>query len=99
MSDGRALRFKKSVLVILALILVSPVFLVLSDLVGYHEPLDVAAEALGLPDLTESINWTPFLDYNVPGLPATVGYVIAGILGISIVLGLGLLLRELVSWR
>ncbi len=60
---------------------ISPVFGVwLADLIWYREPLDVAAEAVNevanktlgkliLVDITEEINWTPFLDYTVPGLP------------------------------
>ena len=66
-------------------------------MVGYHEPLDVAAEALNLSGTTESINWTPFLDYTVPGLPADVGYIIAGLIGISIILSIGLILNRLVK--
>lgn len=77
------------------LVLVSPLFGVfLADMVGYHEPLDVAAEVLNLQDLTESINWTPFIDYTVPGLPAELGYIISGFIGVGIIFGLGLILRR-----
>jgi cobalt/nickel transport protein len=77
------------------LVLVSPLFGVfLADMVGYHEPLDVAAEVLNLQDLTESINWTPFMDYTVPGLPAELGYIISGFIGVGIIFGLGLILRR-----
>ncbi|MFZ8811772.1 MAG: PDGLE domain-containing protein [Pyrobaculum sp.] len=75
---------------------ISPVFGVwLADLVGYREPLDVAAEAvnevanktLGKPilvDITEEINWTPFLDYTVPGLPDWAGYIVSAFIGLAI---------------
>jgi len=85
-------RFGKALAATIILVLVSPVFgILLADLVGYHEPLDVAAEALGLEDLTESMNWTPLLDYTIPGLPAEVGYVASGFLGVAVILAVGLL--------
>lgn len=88
---------KKAMVLILMLIVISPIFgVLLADLVGYHEPLDVAAEALNLPDLTELINWTPLLDYTIPGLPSEVGYIIAGFIGVLIILGLGVLLSRMV---
>ena len=79
-----------------ALALVSPVFGVwLAELVGYHEPLDVAAEKINeaanatvgrpaLEDITESINWTPLLDYTVPGLPDWAGYIVSAYIGLAI---------------
>lgn len=83
---------KKGLLLALILVLISPIFgIYLSDLVGYREPLDLAAEMLGLQDYTERINWTPFLDYTVPGLPDWAGYVISGLIGIMIIFGLGML--------
>ena len=89
---------KKSLSVIVVLVLVSPVFgVILADLVGYHEPLDVAAELLKLKDITEEINWTPFLDYTVPGLPDEVGYVVSGFIGVFIILGIGYLLLKFKS--
>jgi len=36
---------KKALIIIIILLLISPVFgVVLADMVGYHEPLDLAAE-------------------------------------------------------
>jgi len=85
---------RRSWIVILALLLISPIFgIYLADLVGYHEPLDIAAELLGLKDVTEEISWTPFLDYSVPGLPPWLGYVVSGALGIAVILVIGLLIR------
>jgi len=87
---------RKAIIVILALVSISPIFgVILADLVGYHEPLDVAAEALGLKDLTESINWTPLLDYTVPGLPDVFGYIVCGLLGVGVILGVGALMLKL----
>ena len=94
------LTFRKALILTLVLVLISPVFgVILADMMGYHEPLDVAAEALNLPDMTESLNWTPFLDYTVPGLPADVGYIIAGLIGISIILTVGFILNKIVKQR
>lgn len=89
---------KKALIVILAMVFISPIFgVILADMVGFHEPLDVAAEALGLSDLSESINWTPFFDYNVPGLPAEMGYIISGLIGIGLLLAIGLIIKRLMK--
>ncbi len=87
-------RYRRVLLVILVLLVVSPLFGVIgAKLVGYHEPLDVAAEKLGLKEV--SIYWTPFEDYSVPGLPEAVGYVVAGAIGVAVILGIGVLLSRL----
>jgi cobalt/nickel transport protein len=88
----------KALLATLLLVLISPVFgVILADLVGFHEPLDIAAEELGLEDLTERINWTPLLDYTVPGLPDTVGYIVAGLIGIGVIFAIGYFMTRLVA--
>ncbi|MEM2961140.1 MAG: cobalamin biosynthesis protein [Candidatus Bathyarchaeia archaeon] len=87
--------FRKAWIIIIAMVFVSPILGVfLADIVGYHEPLDVAAEKLNLPDLTEDINWTPFLDYTVPYLTPEVGYIVAGLIGVGIIAGIGAVLKE-----
>jgi cobalt/nickel transport protein len=97
-SQKKTLSFNKALIITLILVFVSPVFgVVLADMVGYHEPLDVAAEALNLPDLTEKINWTPFLDYSIPGLSAEVGYIVAGLIGVGIILGIGFILSRFIG--
>jgi len=97
-SSNNPLTFKKALILTAILILISPIFgVILAETVGYHEPLDVAAEALNLPDLTESINWTPLLDYTVPGLPADVGYIIAGFINVGIILAISLILNRLLK--
>lgn len=91
---------RKTLFTVIVLIIVSPVFgVILADAVGYHEPLDVAAEMLNLEDITEDINWTPFLDYTVPGLPSVLGYIVSGFIGVGVILGLGYVLKYLVSRR
>ncbi len=87
---------KKALIAIIVLVLISPLFgVILADIVGYHEPLDVAAEKLGLRDISEEIDWTPFYDYTVPGLPDTIGYIVAGFIGVGIILGIGYLLLRI----
>ena len=72
------------------MIIISPLFgIILANMVGYHEPLDVAAQMLHLKDISDRINWTPFYDYTVPGLPDTIGYIISGIIGVAVVYTLG----------
>ena len=87
------MKYKRALMTITLLLLVSPIFgVILANAVNYHEPLDVAAEALHLREA--SFNWTPFKDYTVPGLPDTIGYIIAGAIGVSIILGIGYLLSK-----
>jgi len=92
---------KRALMLIAVLLIVSPLFGVIgADIVGYHEPLDVAAEVLGL---NETGLWSGLLpDYSVPGLPEnwaglSLGYIISGIVGVAIILALGLILRGLVA--
>ena len=81
---------RKAWYVIAFMIIISPLFgIILADMVGYHEPLDVAAEMLHLKDISDKINWTPFYNYTVPGLPDTIGYIISGIIGVAVVYALG----------
>jgi len=89
---GYLSRHRRALLLIAALLAVSPLFgVVLANLVGYREPLDLAAEALGLRETTEEVNWTPLLDYTVPGLPDWLGYIVSGAIGAAATLGLALL--------
>jgi len=94
------MRTRKYWILIGILLIISPIFgIILADIVGYHEPLDVAAEKLGLEDLTEQMNWTPFLDYTVPGIPDEIGYIIAGLIGIFVIFIIGYILQYLAGRR
>ena len=84
---------RKLLVTLIILTLLSPICgVILADLVGYHEPLDVAAETIGLEDISEQINWTPLFDYGIEGIPAEIGYIISGFIGLGIILGVGYLL-------
>jgi hypothetical protein len=39
------------------------------------------------------VNWTPLFDYTIPGLSPEIGYIISGLLGITIILGAGLVFK------
>lgn len=81
---------RRQVLLLAVLLLVSPVLGVyLAELVGYHEPLDIAAELLGLEERGGDFYQTPFRDYTVPGLPAALGYIAAGAIGVTLILAVG----------
>ncbi|ALL01528.1 hypothetical protein Pyrde_1485 [Pyrodictium delaneyi] len=88
-------RYRGALLAAAVLLIISPVFgVVLAEKVGYHEPLDVAAEKLGLEEHPVA-EWTPFSDYTVPGLPDTIGYIVAGAIGVTVILGIGLVAARL----
>jgi len=90
----------KPMLITIILVIISPIFgVILADMVGYHEPLDVAAEKLGLQDISENINWTPFFDYTVPGLNPIVGYIISGLIGIAVIISIGYALSKITGER
>lgn len=85
-------KYKRPLAAIAALLALSPVFgVILAERVGYHEPLDVAAERLGLREWSLP-EWSPFPDYTVPGLPDTLGYALSGLAGVALILALGLAL-------
>ena len=84
-------------LLVVTTVIISPLFgVILAESLGYREPLDVAAEALGLKDLSDEIRWTPFVDYSVPGLPEPIGYIVSGLLGVVVILLIGRILRAIV---
>lgn len=77
---------KASFALIAVLIALSPVFAYLAEEVGYSEPLENAAEVLGLEEnpIYEGI----FPDYSIPGLDPYTGTLISGAVGVLIVLSL-----------
>ena len=84
-------KYRGAILTTLFLVLISPIFgIILANMIGYHEPLDLAAEKLGLHE-AKLPNWTPFSDYTFPGLPDTLGYIVAGIIGTGFILAIGYL--------
>lgn len=84
---------RKSYLAVLVLVLVSPLFGVIgAELVGYKEPLDLAAELIGLEG-SEPVWSGLFPDYTVPGLPDELGYIVAGLVGVGLLLSPSLIKR------
>ncbi|MET1125109.1 MAG: energy-coupling factor ABC transporter permease [Archaeoglobaceae archaeon] len=88
--EAEAAVSKKPLAVIAAMIIVSPLFAYAAELVGYTEPLERAAEELGLEEGSIYPGLIP--DYEIPGL----GYassLVSGAVGILIVLALAYLLN------
>ncbi|MEM2490362.1 MAG: cobalamin biosynthesis protein [Candidatus Korarchaeum sp.] len=76
----------RSYLAIVLLVLISPLFGVIgANVVGYREPLDVAAELIGMEE-SEPVWSGIFPDYTLPGLPDELAYVIAGLVGVGVLL-------------
>ncbi|MEM0332267.1 MAG: energy-coupling factor ABC transporter permease [Archaeoglobaceae archaeon] len=82
---------KKSLLAIILMILVSPIFAYSAELVGYTEPLEKAAENLGLEENPLYSGVLP--DYVVPNLDPYLSVLISATLGTFIVFGLGYILN------
>jgi cobalt/nickel transport system permease protein len=85
--EEKAAPGKTALAVIAAMIVVSPLFAYAAELVGYSEPLENAAEMLGLSENPIYEGLLP--DYTVPGIDPYTGTLIAGIVGTVIVLALG----------
>ncbi len=69
------------------MIVLSPLFAYAAELVGYSEPLENAAEMIGLHEHPIYEGLLP--DYTIPGLDPYLGTLIAGAIGTLIVLALG----------
>ncbi len=77
---------RRSYIAIIILVLISPLFGVIgANIVGYKEPLDLAAEMIGIEE-SEPLWSGIFPDYTVPGLPDELGYIVAGFVGVSLLL-------------
>lgn len=88
------MRYGRALLIIMILAVISPVFgVILADAFGYHEPLDLAAESLGLREI--DIEWgSPLPDYSVPGLDPVTGYIISALVGAAVVSGVAYLISR-----
>ncbi|KYC44388.1 MAG: cobalt transport protein CbiN [Candidatus Methanofastidiosum methylothiophilum] len=80
---------KKAVLVILVAIIVSPLFALAADAVGYSEPLEKSADHLGAEESPIYGGILP--DYSVPGVDSPIGTFIAGLVGsiVTLIIMLG----------
>ncbi len=83
---------RKQWITLIILLIISPIFGVwLANMLGYAEPLDHVAEALHLNE--SEIEWTPFKEYTVPGLPDWLGYIITGAIGVAVIIAIGYIVR------
>ncbi|MBE8539163.1 energy-coupling factor ABC transporter permease [Geoglobus acetivorans] len=83
---------KKALTVIALMILVSPVFAYLAELVNYSEPLENVAHQLGIEENQEYSGILP--DYTVPGLNDYLGTLISGLVGVGIFISLAMMRRH-----
>ncbi|MFN3383403.1 MAG: energy-coupling factor ABC transporter permease [Archaeoglobaceae archaeon] len=88
---------KISYAVIGLMILLSPIFAYLAEKVDYSEPLENAAEILGLEEIT--INSGIFPDYTIPGLDPYIGTLLSGAIGVLIVFLLSFIVKYARSSR
>ena len=89
---------RRAALAVLAIVLAAPVFGWAATATGYTEPLAIAAAATGASSEATHAGPTALADYAVPGLPAPVGTLLSGLLGVVVVFlvatGLGRLASE-----
>ncbi len=89
---GEAESFGRLPLAIVGImIILSPVFAYLAEMVGYSEPLENVAEELGLRENQKYSGLFP--DYTVPGMNDYIGTLISGAVGVMIFLSLALMRR------
>jgi hypothetical protein len=92
-------KWRKVLIVISVMILVSPFFAWAAEVVGYAEPLENAAEDLGAMEHEYAILSGLIPDYTVPGADPYASTIVAGIVGCLIVLGLGLVVGRVLERR
>jgi|Deesub1362B_J571_1020462.scaffolds.fasta_scaffold00275_18 hypothetical protein len=79
------------------LIILTPLFAYLAEIVGYSEPLENVAEMLGVEDDQEYTGILP--DYTVPGLDMASGTLVSAVVGTALTLGFALGVAKLASLR
>jgi cobalt/nickel transport protein len=89
---------RRSLLCLVVLVVLTPVFGWASGTVGYAEPLENAAEATGASDDATAINPGLLPDYSVPGLSAPLGTLVSAVVGtaltLAVAIGVGRLLQR-----
>lgn len=83
--------------VVLLLVLVAPLFGWAASAVGYAEPLERAANVAGAADAAHVVVPSPLPGYSVPGLGPHIGTILAGLVGVGLVLALGVAIGRLVT--
>lgn len=86
--------FRKSVVVVIVLVILSPVFAWAAGLVGYSEPLENAAEKTGALEEGYALFSGFFPNYQIPGLETTIASAIAGFFGVIITFGVAVLVSK-----
>ncbi len=78
--------FRRALVVLVVLVVLTPVFALASGAVGYAEPLENVAEATGATEHERTLLFSPFPDYSVPGTGTVVGTLVSGLLGTAVTL-------------
>ena len=78
--------FRSALLVLLALVVLAPVFGWAAGQVGYAEPMENAAEATGAADQADALHRGLMPDYSVPGLGSAAGTLVAALAGTALTL-------------
>lgn len=90
--------FKPALGVLIALVVLTPIFAVGSSAVGYAEPLENAAEMTGASDEAVLLNPGVLPDYSVPGLGMMSGTLVSAVVGtvatLLLTIGYGRLLES-----
>ncbi|MFB6085253.1 MAG: PDGLE domain-containing protein [Halodesulfurarchaeum sp.] len=90
--------FRRAVVGVLVLVILTPVFGWAAGVVGYAEPLDHAAEATGATDAATQLVTGPLPGYTVPGLGSPAGTLLAAVIGTALTFaaagGIGRLLQR-----
>lgn len=95
MNKGMVANKNKVWIFIGIMVILSPLFAIAADMVGYSEPLENAAEHLGAEEDQDYTGLLP--DYSVPGLGMVSGTLISGIVGTLITLGVVLVIGKAVG--
>lgn len=77
---------RRALVGLLVLVVLAPVFGWASDVVGYAEPLENAAEATGASDAADPTTPGLLPDYSVPGLSAPLGMLVSAVVGTALTL-------------
>ncbi|MDK2781126.1 MAG: cobalt/nickel transport system permease protein [Archaeoglobi archaeon] len=89
--EGRAHPSKSAFAIIALMVAVSPFFAYAAEMVNYSEPLENAAELIGLEEYSIYSGLMP--DYSIPGIDPYVGTLLTAAIGTVIVAGFAFLIR------
>lgn len=90
-------KWRKVLIVIAVMVLLSPLFAWAAEVVEWADPLENVAERLGALEHEYAIISGLIPDYAIPGADPYASVIVAGIVGCLIVLGLGLIMSKVLQ--